>query len=37
VWGEDAFEPAMVDLMRRLKAEYDPLGTLSPGRFVARI
>jgi len=37
VWGEDVLPPATIDLMRRLKAEYDPMGTLSPGRFVARI
>ncbi len=37
VWGEDALDPAAIDLMRNLKAEYDPGGTLSPGRFVARI
>lgn len=37
VWGEDVLQPAMIDLTRRLKAEYDPMGTLSPGRFVARI
>lgn len=37
VWGEDALEPAAVDLMRRLKALFDPKNTLSPGRFIGRI
>jgi FAD/FMN-containing dehydrogenase len=37
VWGEDALESASIDLMRRLKAEFDPKNTLSPGRFIDRI
>ncbi len=37
VWGEDALDPAAIDLMRKLKAEFDPKNTMSPGRFVARI
>ncbi len=37
VWGEDAIDPAALDLMRRLKREYDPKRTLSPGRFVGRL
>ncbi|MEE9241103.1 MAG: FAD-binding oxidoreductase, partial [bacterium] len=37
VWGEDGLEPAAIELMRRLKAEFDPKNTLSPGRFIARI
>ncbi|HJP15138.1 MAG TPA: FAD-binding oxidoreductase [Nitrospinota bacterium] len=37
IWGEDALDPPAVDLMRRIKAEYDPAGIFSPGRFIARI
>ena len=37
VWGEDGLDPAALDLMRRLKREYDPTRTLSPGRFVGRL
>lgn len=37
VWGEDALDPAALVLMRRLKREYDPTRTLSPGRFVGRL
>ncbi len=37
IWGEDALDPSAVDLMRRIKAEYDPKGTFGPGRYVARI
>lgn len=31
VWGEP---PDAIDLMRRVKARFDPRGTLAPGRFV---
>ncbi|MEK6711802.1 MAG: FAD-binding oxidoreductase, partial [Nitrospinota bacterium] len=34
VWGEDGLDPASLDLMRRIKREYDPKRTLSPGRFL---
>lgn len=34
VWGDVG--PALA-LMRRLKAEFDPLGLLNPGRFVGRL
>ena len=37
VWGEDALEPAALQVMRNIKKTYDPKGTLSPGRFVGRI
>lgn len=37
VWGEDGLDPAALGLMRRLKREYDPTRTLSPGRFVGRL
>ena len=37
VWGEDALEPAALRVMRSIKKEYDPKGTLSPGRFVGRM
>jgi glycolate oxidase FAD binding subunit len=35
VWGP--VEPATLALMNRLKGEFDPLGTLNPGRYVDRI
>ncbi len=35
VWG--AADPSTLAIMRRLKDEFDPLGVLSPGRFVDRI
>lgn len=34
VWGP---LPPAFEVMRRLKCEFDPLGTLSPGRFVGRL
>ena len=34
VWG-DVGEP--INIMRRLKEQYDPKGTINPGRFVGRI
>ncbi len=34
VWGP---LPAAFEIMRRLKREFDPFGTLSPGRFVGRL
>jgi len=37
VWGEDALDPAALRVMRSIKREYDPKGTLSPGRFVDRM
>ena len=37
VWGEDALEPAALQVMRNIKKTYDPRGTLSPGRFVGRM
>ena len=36
VWGEDALEPAALQVMRNIKRTYDPNGILSPGRFVGR-
>lgn len=35
VWGPVA--PAPLAIMKRLKAEFDPLGILNPGRYVDRI
>jgi glycolate oxidase FAD binding subunit len=35
VWGP--VEPEALAIMKRLKAEFDPLGLLNPGRFVDRI
>ena len=35
VWGP--VEPETLALMKRLKSEFDPLGTLNPGRYVDRI
>ncbi|MBI4609627.1 MAG: FAD-binding oxidoreductase [Candidatus Rokubacteria bacterium] len=35
VWGP--VEPAVLTIMKRLKAEFDPRGILNPGRFVDRI
>lgn len=35
VWGP--VDPATLAIMKRLKGEFDPLGTLNPGRFVDRI
>ena len=37
VWGEDALEPASLQVMRNIKKTYDPKGILSPGRFVGRM
>ena len=37
VWGEDALEPAALQVMRNIKKTYDPKGILSPGRFVGRM
>jgi glycolate oxidase FAD binding subunit len=34
VWGP---RPTAFDVMARVKREFDPLGTLSPGRFVGRL
>jgi len=34
VWGEPSVE---VELMRRIKHTFDPLGTLNPGRFMGRL
>lgn len=35
VWG--SVDPAALDLMRRIKREFDPEGVLNPGRFVGRL
>ncbi len=35
VWGP--LEPGALTIMKRLKAEFDPLGILNPGRYVDRI
>lgn len=35
VWGP--VEPGALAIMKRLKAQFDPLGVLNPGRFVDRI
>ncbi|MDA1000133.1 MAG: FAD-binding oxidoreductase [bacterium] len=37
VWGEDAMEAVSLDLMRRIKEQFDPKRVLSPGRFAGRI
>ncbi len=37
VWGEDALEPAALQVMRNIKKTYDLKGILSPGRFVGRM
>ena len=34
VWGD---QPGGMDIMRRIKQMFDPLGILSPGRFVGRL
>ena len=33
VWGDPSVE---VELMRRIKHTFDPMGTLNPGRFIGR-
>jgi glycolate oxidase FAD binding subunit len=35
VWGP--VDPATLTIMKRVKSEFDPLGTLNPGRYVDRI
>ncbi len=37
LWGEDALDPVALDLMAKVKREYDPKRILSPGRFVGRL
>ncbi len=37
LWGEDTLDPAALDLMIKVRREYDPKRILSPGRFVGRL